>query len=644
MLNRSSFNPILIPNPSNQWESEAVFNPSVVKVNNKYVMLYRAMGQKIQEKEKIINHSVIGRAESDDGICFFKREIFLQPEFFWEKYGCEDPRVIRIDNQYLIFYTALANYPPTSTGIRAAVAFSSDLERVEEKHLLTPFNAKAVVAFPEKINSQYYLLLTVNTDKPPTNIAWASFNNLREILNKQYWLDWYENLDNYIFPLKRFDDDQIEIGAPPVRTKHGWLLIYSYIKHYLTRNIEKKFRVEAVLLDINDPKKIIGRVETPLLIPETEYEKKGQVSNVVFPTSSFLENDRLLVYYGAADTVCGLATVDISRLIKKIEINSPTTIKAKKFDHNPILEPLPEHSWEAKAVFNAGAVDISGKIYLIYRALSNDNISRFGLAISEDGYFIDERLEEPIYPLRSIYEKPKREGLGGGTEDPRLTIYNDQIYMCYTAYDGELPRLAFTSISVDDFLKRNFNRWSYPKIISPPNIADKDGAMFPEKINDQFVFLHRIEPNIVVDLISDLSFKEKSFLEAKIVFVPHEKSWEEVKVGINGSPIKTDYGWLVFYHGISAIDRYYRIGAMLLDLDDPSKVICHTRYPILEPFFSFEKEGLVNNVVFSCGQVLRDNKIIIYYGGADKVLCGAEISLSKLINYILKCQRQYLSE
>lgn len=645
MLTRSSSNPILTPNPSNDWESVAVFNPSVVKVNNKYVMLYRAMGRRIQEKEKIINLSVIGRAESDDGINFSKREIFIKPEFFWEKYGCEDPRVIKIDNQYLIFYTALSNYPPDYTGIKTAVAFSSDLEKVEEKYLLTPFNAKAVVAFPEKINDQYYLLLTVNTDKPPTYIAWASFDNLRQILNKQYWLDWYENLENYILPLKRFDDDQIEIGAPPVKTKHGWLLVYSYIKHYLTKNIEKKFRVEAVLLDINDPKKIIGRVDNSLLIPEADYERKGQVNDVVFPTSSFLENNRLWVYYGAADTVCGLATTDISFLIKKIEINAPTTIKVKKFIHNPILEPIPEHSWEAKAVFNAGAIEIRGKIYLIYRALSNDNISRFGLAISEDGYFIDERLDYPIYPLRSVYEKPKQGGLGGGTEDPRLTIYNDQIYMCYTAYDGKLPRLAFSSITIDDFLKRNFNRWSDPKIISPLNIADKDGAMFPEKINDQFVFLHRIEPNIVIDFINDLNFKEKSFLEAKIVFVPHEKSWEEVKVGINGPPIKTDYGWLIFYHGISAIDRYYRIGAMLFDLKNPLKLISHTYYPILEPFYPFEKEGIVNNVVFSCGQVVKDDEIIIYYGGADKVLCGAKISLAKLIDYILKWQkRRYLNE
>lgn len=643
MLIRFSDNPILVPNPKNDWESEAVFNPSVVKVKEKYVMLYRAMGRKINEKEKEINLSVIGKAESDDGIHFSQREIFIKPEFFWEKYGCEDPRVIKIDNQYLIFYTALSNYPPNHLGIKTAVAFSSDLKKIEEKHLLTPFNAKAVIIFPEKINGQYYLLLTVNTDKPPTQIAWAAFEDLKQILDKQFWLDWYERLEDYVIPLKRFDDDQIEIGAAPVKTKFGWLLIYSYIKHYLTPNVEKRFRIEAVLLDINDPKKVIGRIEKPLLEPETEYERNGQVKNVVFPTSCLLENDQLNVYYGAADTVCALATANYSSILKQMEINSPVSIKAKKFDHNPILEPVPEHNWEDKAVFNAGAIELKGKIYLIYRGLSNDNISRLGLAISEDGYFIDERLDEPIYPLRSIYEKPKKEGLGGGAEDPRLTIYNDKIYMCYTAYDGELPRLGFTFISIDDFLKRNFAAWAQPKIISPPGIADKDGALFPEKINDKFVFLHRIEPNIVVDFVDDLDFVKKTSLEARIVFVPHEKSWEGIKVGINGPPIKTKFGWLVFYHGISAIDKYYRVGAILLDLNDPSKIIGHTRYPILEPLFNIEKDGIVSNVVFSCGQVLKGDKIIIYYGGADKVLCGAEISLSKLIDYILRCrERKYL--
>ncbi len=353
----------------------------------------------------------------------------------------------------------------------------------------------------------------------------------------------------------------------------------------------------------------------------------------------FIDN-RLRVYYGAADIVCALAEAKREEIFSQIRVQSPIFIKAKKFSHNPILAPKEENPWEAKAVFNAGAIEINDKIYLVYRALSKENISSFGLAISEDGYLIDERLSQPIYSGRYPFEKPKKDNSAGGVEDPRLTIINGKIYMCYTAYDGEMPKLAFTSIDTDDFLKRKFDRWAPPKIISPQDVADKDGTLFPEKINGKYVFLHRIEPNIVIDFVDDLEFEKKKSLDATIIFVPKEKSWEGNKVGINGPPIKTPLGWLVFYHGISRIDHYYRIGAMLLDLNNPIKVCSYTTYPILEPETEFEKNGIVNNVVFSCGQIVKGEQIFIYYGGADQVLCGAEISMSSLLNYLVSCQKK----
>lgn len=640
MLIRYFSNPVLSPKKDSLWESEAVFNPSVIKKDNQFIIFYRAIGEeKVVEGNKI-KMSMIGKAESVDGINFTKRQPFIFPQFEWEKYGCEDPRVCYFQGRYYIFYTALSQYPPSAQGIKVAVAVSDDLKVVQEKHLVTFFNAKAMTLFPEKVEGKYYALLTIHTDRPPTEIVIAPFEKIEQLWERSFWEDWYDHWEDLIIPLKRFSDDQIEVGATPLKIPQGWLLIYSYIKHYLTVGVEKQFRIEAALLDLKNPKKIIGRIEKPLLIPEANYEKEGMVKNIVFPTSALFFNNRLRVYYGGADTVCAFAEEEKENIFSQIRIQSPIVLKAKKFSHNPILTPKDENDWEAKAVFNAGAIEINEKIYLLYRAMSKKNLSQFGLAISEDGYLIDERLTSPIYPLRLPFEKPKKDGLAGGVEDPRLTVINDKIYMCYTAYDGEMPRLAFTSIAINDFLKRKFNRWAIPKIISPIDVADKDGALFPEKINGKYVFLHRIEPNIVIDFVDDLEFFNKKTLDATIIFVPKERSWEGVKVGINGPPIKTSVGWLVFYHGISRIDHYYRIGAMLLDLKNPIKVCAYTPYPILEPEMEFEKKGLVNNVVFSCGQIVKGDKIFIYYGGADQVLCGAEISLSSLLNYLTNCQKK----
>jgi len=618
-LTRIPQNPILKPNPNNSWESYAAFNGTIIKNNDDYALFYRAMGPEQIYKNRKLRLSIIGKATSKDGLSFSERAPFIEPKEDWEKYGCEDPRVTKIDNTYYIFYTALANYPPNHLGIRSAVAISRDLKTIDERHLITPFNAKAMTLFPEKINGLYTVLLTVNPDKPPSFIAYAQFEKIETLWDMSFWHDWYEHAEESIINLRRVNSDQVEIGAPPIKTKDGWLLIYSYIKHYLSSSLKKEFRIEALLLDEKDPSHIKGRVEKPLLIPEASYELNGQTADIVFPEGALIEDDILKIYYGGADSCCALATVSWSELRKKFEINAPSTLKC-----------------ENAGVCNTAALLLEGKTYLVYRAFTKNNTSNLGMAISNDGLFIDERLHDPIYPLRTKYEKPIRKDLGSGAEDPRITHIGDTLYMCYTAYDGELARLAFTSISVRDFLERNWNKWALPKIISPPGIMDKDGALFPEKIKGKYVFLHRIEPNIVIDSVDSIDFNNDEYIKQDGVISPRNGTWDAVKIGINGPPIKTERGWLVFYHGISKIDYHYRIGALLLDLSDVTKVIGRTSYPILEPETHFEKVGVVNNVVFSNGHVVKDDEITIYYGGADTVICGAKISLKKLLDYCVK--------
>src|SRR3989344_1119417 len=636
LFQRYPQNPILQPDGKNNWESYTVFNGTVIKIEDKYILLYRAMGKEIEIDSRKLRLSVIGQAESKDGYNFENRKIFFPPTQEWEKFGCEDPRVTKIDNQFMIFYTALANYPPDHTGIRVGVALSKDLKKVDQKHLVTPFNAKAMAMFPEKINGFYTVIMTVNTDNPPSFVAFAQFSKLETLWDMNFWNEWYKDLDRYTISLKRVDSDGFEIGAPPVRTSAGWVLIYSYIKHYFSSRIKKEFRIEAVMLDLNNPQKITGRIHGPLLVPQESYERSGIVSDIVFPTGTLIENNKVKIYYGAADTTCALIEADLNDFMKSFELNWPATIKSHKFPDNPILQPKPEHSWEKKAVFNPAAIELEGKTYIVYRTTSEDNLSYLGMAVSNDGILIDERLDQPIYPIRSPYEKPASSGSPAGCEDPRITRIENTLYMLYTAYDGNLPRLAITSISVDDFLAKKWERWENPKIISPPGMADKDGMLFPEKINNKYVIFHRIEPNICIDYVEDLNFSNSSYLKITSIITPHNRTWDEGKIGINTPPLKTKEGWIIFYHGISKIDQHYRVGVLLLDLDDVTKVIGWTPYPILEPETLFEKRGIVNDVVFPCGYVLKDDTIFLYYGGADKVVCGATISLTLLLNYLLK--------
>ena len=643
LLTRSSENPILIPNPDNPWENYATFNGTVIRQDDKYVLLYRAMGR----EEKILGQSIrlssIGKSISEDGLNFEARNLLIAPDHEWEKYGCEDPRVTYVDGKFFIFYTALSNYPFNYHSIKVGLAISPDLNTISSKHLITPFNAKAMAMFPEKINNKYTVILTVNTDNPPTHIAIAQFEKIEMLWSMDFWKDWYKNLEHYIVPLRRVNSDGIEVGATPVKTSSGWVLIYSYIKHYFSQEIKKEFRIEAVLLDLNDPQKIVGRIENPLLTPQETYEKQGIVEDVIFPEGALIDGEKFKVYYGAADTTCCLAYAPFDEFMRSFEVNQPGTLKSHKFPNNPILEPKEENPFESKAVFNPAVIDLDGKIYIVYRALSDQNISSFGLAVSNDGLLIDERLNYPIYTPRMDFEKTSAHGSTSGCEDPRITKIEDNLYMLYTAYDGELARLAMTSISVDNFLKRRWDLWEMPKIISPPGVMDKDGALFPEKINGKYVLFHRIEPNICIDYVDDLKFNN-SYLISKNIITPHHKTWDAKKIGINTPPLKTDKGWIVFYHGISEIDGHYRVGALLLDLQDVTKVIGWTFYPILEPETIFEREGVVPNVVFPCGYVLKEKFIYLYYGGADKVVCGATIALDRLLEYLVKSSvKKYLS-
>lgn len=634
---RSPQNPILTPAPNLTWEKEATFNPSVVMENHLYHMLYRAQSPNQLNLGINMKLSTIGHALSRDGVNFSSHRLLIKPEYDWEIYGCEDPRVTYLDDKYYIFYTALSSYPFTPPGIRIGVAVTSDFKNIDAKFPVTIFNSKAMALFPERIMGKIAAILTVHTDMPPAKICLALFDREEEIWSRDYWSNWYEKLDSRVIGLLRSLEDQVEVGAVPLWTEYGWLLIYSYIRNY--RSNHKIFGIETALLDLDNPQKVVGRSRESMMVPELYYELNGQVDNVIFPSGAIIEDNKVSIYYGAADTTCCLASCSlIDVLAGVLPLSHPIVKKAKsrevkftRFEGNPIISPIHEHKWESKLTFNPAAVYAGNKVHLLYRAMGDDNTSVMGYASSLDGIHFTDRSAHPVYTPREDFEIKKHPG-DSGCEDPRITELEGRFYMCYTAFNGTSPwKVALTSISIEDFLAKNWN-WNKPVLISPPDKNDKNTCIFSEKIKGNYVFLHRFDPSIWIDYKKDLNFGNDNWLRGQILLQPRVNSWDSEKIGIASPPLKTEAGWLLIYHGLSKYSLKYRLGAVLLDLHNPSEVINRLDYPILEPEYNYENKGLRPGTVFACGAVVIKDQLYIYYGGADQFVAVAWVKLEELLD------------
>lgn len=635
LFKRSEENPILVPNAEHAWEADAVFNGCPVAENGKIHFLYRAVSSPQPFYNVNLQISSIGYASSKDGIHFKNRRQFIKPEHDWERFGCEDPRVTKLNGKYYAFYTALSEYPFRAEGIKVALAVTKNFKAIDAKRLVTPFNAKAMALFPARINGKIAAVLSVNTDNPPAKIAVALFDREEQMWSREYWENWYSSLDHHVIFLKRSANDHIEVGAPPLKTRHGWLLLYSYIQNYFAP--PATFGIEAALLDLKNPMRIVAHTEKPLLVPREEYEKYGKVPNIAFPSGALLRRGTLFLYYGAADTTCALATCKVNDLINEMLLTKVRGTALQRYRGNPLIAPKPDYPWESKATFNPAALYEGGKVHLVYRAMSQDNTSSLGYASSTDGFAIDERLDEPIYVPRESFEQKTTLGGNSGCEDPRMTIIGDTLYLCYTAFDGKNPpRVALTSIALRDFLAKRWN-WTSPVLISPPDTDDKDAAIFPKKIKGKYAILHRLGMSIWIDFVDDLKFGGDKWLKGKILMSPRQGPRDSQKIGIAGPPIETEKGWLLLYHGITKkADRHYHLRAALLDLNDPTRVIARTANPILEPEAAYEREGHVPNVVFSCGAAVIKDQLFVYYGGGDKVIGVATIRLAELLEKLLE--------
>ena len=201
------------------------------------------------------------------------------------------------------------------------------------------------------------------------------------------------------------------------------------------------------MLDLDNPRTVIGKTRGPLLTPEEQYEQYGTVPNTIFPSGALIMGDKLNIYYGATDTTVALASVDLKSLIESMKFPYKE-IGFQRLTQGALITPRKDKSWESKAIFNPGAINIDGQINILYRAMSQDNTSVLGLAQSDNGTDVTFRSDEPVYTPRESFESKGVPNGNSGCEDPRLTQIGDIIYMYYVAYNGITPPAVTTSVEI----------------------------------------------------------------------------------------------------------------------------------------------------------------------------------------------------
>ncbi len=321
------------------FENDSVLNPAIMQDGNTIHMLYRAV--------RTGNYSTVGYCRLDGPMNVVERHEtpLIIPFTTEESKGVEDPRIVQIEGTYYITYTAY-------DGVNAlgALITSTDLKHFKREGIITPMFAfdefkvlaecnnkvnpkyfrhgrhfdpnnkiylwdKDVIFFPRKINGKFAFLHRI---KPGIQVA--MYDKIED-LNKEYWSNYFLHFnDNVIIdPIDvKHESSYIGGGCPPIETDDGWLMIYHGV--YDTSN-GYVYTAAVALLDIDDPRKVIARLPYPLFEPKEDYELNGVVNNVVFPTGTALFDDKIYIYYGAADKVIACASVSLKELLKELQLN-----------------------------------------------------------------------------------------------------------------------------------------------------------------------------------------------------------------------------------------------------------------------------------------------------------------------------------
>ncbi len=321
--------------PLYDFEKGGVLNPACISVGDEEWIFYRAVDS--------VGISTIGFCRLKDDVVLerFEKPI-LVPEFDYEKSGIEDPRITFLEGIYYLFYTAY-----DGKNAQIAYATSSKLPHFEKKGLLMPgvtyeeagklfkktnltmrykgfeeryqeargddvlLWEKDAFLFPEKINGQYVVCHRVLP-----GIQLVSFDSFDD-LNEKFWKDYFKKMDDNVVidNSNWYDSWNVGGGCPPIRTEAGWLFVYHSVESTGTHRI---YRASVVLLDLNNPLKVIGRLPDPLFSPEYSYEINGVVNDVVFPTGALIKNGRLYIYHGAGDRLIALKSVNLENLLEEL--------------------------------------------------------------------------------------------------------------------------------------------------------------------------------------------------------------------------------------------------------------------------------------------------------------------------------------
>ncbi|MFA6254287.1 MAG: glycosidase [Candidatus Paceibacterota bacterium] len=321
-------------------------------------------------------------------------------------------------------------------------------------------------------------------------------------------------------------------------------------------------------------------------------------------------------------------------------------------EKNPIISPRPDHDWEAWQTFNPGVILLDDRVHFLYRALGSDGVSRLGYAVSDDGFNISKRLSYPVYEHQENKKQAEHifrifsyfsGGSWGGAEDPRLVQVEgeDIIYLTYTACDNGL-RVGLSAIKVADFLNKKWH-WKEPVLISSPQEVNKNWVIFPEKINGRYAILHSLKPTVQIEYLDNLNFDNDDYIKSSDYThlgcygtKPRKNGWDKWVRGAGAPPLKTRAGWLLFYHAMDNDWGKYKVGALLLDLKDPTKILARAKEPILEPDKDYENNGFKSGIVFVSGAVIKDEKLLVYYGCSDSYVGVAYANLEEFLTALEK--------
>ena len=297
----------------------------------------------------------------------------------------------------------------------------------------------------------------------------------------------------------------------------------------------------------------------------------------------------------------------------------------KRHENNPILS-VDNWPYKANAVFNAAVTQLGDETLLLVRVEDYRGFSHLTIAKSKNGI---DNWQIENNPTLAADSKNYPEELWG-IEDPRITRLDelDCWAICYTSYSHSGPLVSIATT-------KDFKTFERLGAALPPE--NKDAALFPEKFDNQWAMLHRPVPSMTSKANIWLCFSENLKhwgQHIEVIYARDGGWWDAAKIGLCTPPMKTEKGWLILYHGVkeTASGSIYRLGAALLDLEDPRRLISRTDEWIFGPQSPYERSGDVDDVVFPCGWINKDGKIYMYYGAADSCIALATAELGDILN------------